>query len=133
MPQVRLDLRAVDELFGVAPRARKDRKVPQIMSLKPYEFPKDERFQRLAAKLADAVQVAIWRGNKVNTDRDSMDRCPMGCLEEVDSPRPFPSNAARALECNWDEANAFIAAFDNGHSDGTPWAELGLAYRRRFS
>lgn len=120
------------------PAARKAwRKATGYTSMTAYQFPTDERFRKLAAKLADAVQVAVWNGRELGSWKKVGTYCPMGCLPEQMSPAPYPSDAAAELGCTLGEAQAFMDAFDGrvglpGHYQNKPWFDLGLAYRRRF-
>lgn len=100
----------------------------------PYQFPTDARFRRIAAKIADAVTVAINSGKTIGQSIGMY--CPLGCLSG--RTRPGGNNAAWYLGCKPDEAFAFIVGFDCGGPcpasgfDYEAFHELGRAYRRRF-
>ncbi len=97
-----------------------------------YQFPKDERFRRLAAKLADAVTVAINSGKRVGGPPRDHRLCPFGCLKGATSCAPFAQYGALELGCNEHEASDFMTSFDSGYDFQTPFSKLGLAYRERF-
>lgn len=111
-----------------------------------YQFPTDLRFRTLAAKLADAVQVAIWRGWKIRPlssfedyqygrEDCKMYCCPLGTVSDVAYP---PSGFRCLLHIKTDEFQAFLHGFERPRGDACPpaiprpWFELGRAYRERF-
>jgi len=100
-----------------------------------YQFPTNKRFRKLAAKLADAVTVAINSGRKVGNRNGGT--CPFGCLFPPRVPRPGCWQGARVLGCTQEEASAFMTAFDGEPRDrytiSEPFYRLGLAYRSRFA
>jgi hypothetical protein len=98
-----------------------------------YQFPTDERFRKIAAKIADAVMVAELTGfATVSASNKVWLYCPMGCVETSEfrptsRPRVIRNLGMTALEfCD------FTSAFDDGIGLKTPFAELGRAYRKRF-
>lgn len=94
------------------------------------QWPTDERFRRIAAKIADAVMRVRRYGVPVSAETWGT-YCPLGCVIP-DNNRPYSVRVARARLMRKKEAISFIDAFDRGDSAGDPFARLGLAYRKRF-
>lgn len=96
------------------------------------QWPTDERFRRIAAKIADAVTEVLGNGGQVSSSRREC-FCPLGCLADAPS-RPgaswFLIHDQHGIEDM--EASRFILAFDAGKESKSPWSRLGLAYRKRF-
>lgn len=116
-----------------------------------YKFPKNRRFRRLAARLADAVTLAINTRYRITCLQEGTPdvtcRCPLGCLTGSNRASLMPNFAVRAFPpaaeaawvwgCTEDEAGDFITGFESG--DATTdcilhenFYQLGLAYRKRF-
>ena len=98
----------------------------------PYQFPQDDRFRTIAARIADAVTVAI-NVNHVAVGQSYGTSCPLGCMSSI--PRPGAGDAAVAAGCTLNEAASFIGGFDGANRlaiDAEAFFELGRAYRRRF-
>lgn len=84
-----------------------------------YEFPTDPEFRRVAAKIADAVTVAI------NTET-ALDECALYrvCIGVCGS-------VSYKWDCNF--SNGFWGIVEGpAFVGGEPVYQLGLAYRRRF-
>jgi len=97
-------------------------------------WPKNERFRKIASKIADKTTLGLFKGVQVSA-KDSGCHCPLGCA--VASFRPTPLAVEVRGLMSWHEADAFILGFD-----GKPvtfnirglsaYYRLGLAYRKRF-
>jgi hypothetical protein len=108
----------------------------------PYQFPTDHRFRTIAAKIADAVTVAINRGERVVLYSEANDkagrRCPLGCLPTAINNFPADSRdffgGGPCADLSDNEVIAFTCGFDDGQRGLGPEAffELGRADRRRF-
>lgn len=107
-----------------------------------YEWPDDPEFRRVAARIADAVTVAINSGVKLgpaySSDGSVTTRCPIGCMTLVSDPavtHPSGGNGAKLLGISPSEAWQFMHGFDHdfGAADGqSALYRLGRAYRERF-
>ena len=96
-------------------------------------WPTDERFRRIAAKIADAV-MAHRDGVRISRELGVDAYCPLACLIRSPEGRPGPQQVTNHSCLHRIEAEYFINAFDHGHGkeDDSPFARLGLAYRKRF-
>lgn len=95
----------------------------------------DEVFQRFAARLADAVTVAINSGKRIvlaNAFSPSNCLCPLGCLPGMSYRFPWSNEDARRAGISYEDFRDFITAFGRGTRAAGPYADLGLEYRRRF-
>jgi len=103
-----------------------------------FEWPDDQAFRKFAAKIADAVTVAINNGVSIGTKRGC--RCPLGCITRVTQPNQCEfSHDRRGSRLGW--RNNHVSAFYVGFEGWKPTAvgrhdrayyQLGLAYRARF-
>lgn len=98
------------------------------------KWPVDAEFRRFAAKVADAVMVAINNGTKLVADpvggNAFEELCPLGCIPGAANCRPFPSQVP--VTCLTDKVWAFAQGFDGEDWDGYPdYHRLGREYRRR--
>jgi hypothetical protein len=108
-----------------------------------YQFPDDLGFRVAAARIADAVQVAINSGVRLRPAGSERmlwtDRCPLGCVNLRHQDTHPIGRPAAELGIYYNDACAFADGFDGntGRSRMTPhghedFYQLGLAYRRRF-
>jgi len=92
------------------------------------KWPTDERFRRIAAKIADSV--TLYDGYVSASCWDG--RCPMSCVNPG-FPSKRPGTNVMAMYGMTDvEYVHFTASFDDGRDRGTPFSWLGLEYRKRF-
>jgi len=108
------------------------------------EFPTDERFRRIAAKIADCVQVAIWSGRQITSmfgRRPGNCCCPLGTISVDGS--DFPSDTDDlSVDMTDDEKADFINGFEMHFAENRlkyyvgdaekPFVKLDRAYRARF-
>ncbi len=100
-----------------------------------FEWPTDPEFRRIAAKIADAVTVAINSGVKITTLDDAVDencKCTLGCVGATNgNSHPY---AMPGLFQHQGDTSDFFLGFEGGseYRSGRRFYRLGLAYRRRF-
>jgi hypothetical protein len=96
-----------------------------------YEWPADPEFRRVAAKIADAVMVAVAAGETVGCG--FLTRCPLGCVDMTGNTRPIDA-PAKKLGITQQQGAAFAWGFDGFGKPNreTLYFQLGRAYRRRF-
>lgn len=107
-----------------------------------YTFPTDDRFRRIAAKIADSVTEALHHGWRivpchVSEGWNDDECCPLGALRDCVSQWPAHNRAVKSLGLTGAEFTDFLRGFDRGKNEtpeekSSPMFELGLAYRRRF-
>lgn len=96
------------------------------------QWPTDEHFRKVAAKIADVVTVAINSGKVVSASPSPDTVCPLGC-DCSTRKRPWhvmQLNKLRDIMFG-DEFCEFVDGFDREFS-ATPMQALGRAYRKRF-
>ena len=94
-------------------------------------WPTDERFRRIAAKIADSVMLARAVGVPVSSVNLSCN-CPLGCVPGANGTRPYLRSFELGL--TQEEHAAFARGFDCGlfNAPQDPWYRLGAAYRERY-
>jgi hypothetical protein len=102
-----------------------------------YQFPTDERFRKIASKIADSVTLQVLSGREVSAS-DMQCLCPMGCLPDAIQGRPFslPKSLVKA-GITRDEFWSFVCGFGNienkdSMEDPEEFRELGKLYRKRY-
>ena len=95
-------------------------------------WPTDERFRRIAAKIADSVMAARARGELLSS-RYVHRYCPLGCIEGAGNFRPPSRHTPVILGLSAYEHMSFAAGFDGLYGNpADPWYRLGAAYRERY-
>lgn len=106
-----------------------------------FEWPDDPEFRRVAARIADAVTVAINSGVKLgpaySSDGSVTTRCPIGCMTMFSDPavtHPSGRTGGGLLGIAPSQAWQFMNGFDHvapGYEESALY-RLGRAYRERF-
>lgn len=98
------------------------------------QFPKDERFQRIASAISARVGLYLRDGSwpPIKASDKLRCRCPMGCFTP-DRLRPASlPEQLRILGMTTEEFGEFVKGFDCTLPTGSAFEELGSKYRRRF-